>query len=75
MAPFLRLESGVLDVLPIPNSIGVGSSVGRRPLAAVARSGDVSEDPPSGPDPALLPSLSERLLSDKVLESLDLPES
>jgi len=73
--PFLRLESGVLAVLPIPNSRGGGSSVGLRPLDGVPRSGEVSDDPPKGPDPALLPSLSERLLSERVLESLDRPES
>lgn len=73
--PFFRLESGVLAVLPMPNSRGGGSRVGLRPLDGVPRSGEVSDDPPRGPDPALLPSLSERLLSERVLESLDRPES
>lgn len=78
---FFRLDSGVLAVLPIPNSSGGGSSV-RRPALGVPRSGDVN-DPPPPPPPACPANLLSDLLalplppmlSDSVLESLDRPES
>ena len=75
MLPFLRLESGVLVVLPMPNSSG-GSSL--RPLAALLLIGDVSDEQ-APPTPLAPLNLSDRLvlptLKDNVLESLERPES